>query len=100
MTWDDLKQHELVVYSTTWCPDCKRLKAHLDEREVAYEEIDIDADPNAAERLKKATGRTAIPYVQVDEGPMIRGWHDDKPGKWDENLFLAEVWDALDRDHE
>lgn len=94
MTWDELKQHELVVYSTTWCPDCRRLKGRLDEQGVVYAEIDIDADVDAAKRLQEVTGRTAIPFVEIDGKGMVRGWHEGSPGKWDPELFLTEV-DAL-----
>ena len=95
MTWQQLSAHELAVYSTTWCPDCRRFKKHLDASGFTYSEIDIDADPEAARRLQESTGRTAIPYIEVDGKVMVRGWHDEKPGKWDEQTFLAEVEAAL-----
>ena len=95
MTWEELAEHELVVYSTTWCVDCRRLKQHLDEHGLAYSEIDIDQDADAAERLQKATGRTAIPFVEVDGKCMIRGWHEGKPGSWDGALFRQEVETGL-----
>ena len=91
MTWRELADHEVVVYSTVWCPDCRRLKARLDERGVVYSEIDIDGDVDAAKRLQEATGRTAIPFVEVAGKGMVRGWHEGCPGKWDEELFLREV---------
>ncbi len=95
MTWEELAKHDLVVYSTEWCPDCKRLEKYLDEQNLSYRKIDIDADADAADYLQKQTGRTAIPFVQVDEKCMIRGWHADKPGKWDEAVFLEEVQEGL-----
>jgi len=95
MTWDELNARELVVYSTTWCPDCRRLKQHLEGYGVEYREIDIDADAEAAKHLQAKTGRTAIPYVEVDGRCMVRGWHDEKPGRWDDDLFLAEVAEQL-----
>ena len=95
MTWEELSTHTLVMYTTTWCPDCTRLKQRLDEHNVSYSEIDIDADADAAKRLKAQTGRAAIPYVQVDGLCMVRGWHDGKPGRWDGELFLREVVEGL-----
>lgn len=95
MTWQDLATHRLVVYSTSWCPDCHRLKRVLRERQVPFDEVDIDADPAAAERLRQRTRRTAIPFVQVAGGPMVRGWHDEAAGRFSEGLFLAEVQEAL-----
>jgi len=95
MTWEELAQHDLVVYSTTWCPDCKRLLRQLDGHGLSYRDIDIDGDADAARRLQEATGRTAIPYVQIDGKHMIRGWHGDAPGGWDESVFLSEAEEAL-----
>lgn len=91
MTWQDLSRHRLQVYSTTWCPDCHRLKRVFKARGVAFTEIDIDADAAAAERLQKATGRSAIPFVQIDDAGLIRGWHEGEPGGFSETLFLEEV---------
>ncbi len=95
MTWEELKTRTLVVYSTTWCPDCRRLKQRLDEQSVSYREVDIDADSEAARHLQAQTGRTAIPFVEIDGKGMIRGWHDGRPGRWDEALFLEEAAAAL-----
>lgn len=95
MTWDELKTHTLAVYLTAWCPDCHRLKRHFDAKGVAYDVIDIDADADAAKRLQEKTGKQAIPFVEIDGGPMVRGWHAGEPGSWNEEIFLSEVADAL-----
>ncbi|MGH9520057.1 MAG: glutaredoxin family protein, partial [Terriglobales bacterium] len=34
---------------TTWCPDCRRAKRFLRERQIAFEEINIEEVPAAAE---------------------------------------------------
>lgn len=95
MTWNDLKLRPLTVYSTTWCPDCHRLKKILDEHGISYRDVDIDKDEDAARRLREKTSRTAIPYVQIDGGEMVRGWHDGAPGRFDEHVFLKEMDDAV-----
>jgi glutaredoxin len=95
MTWQELNEHDLVVYSTSWCGDCRRLKRVFAENGVRYREHDIDADADAAVRLKKATGRGAIPFVQIDGGPFVRGWHDEAPGKFSAEIFFREIDAAL-----
>ena len=95
MTWQDVSQLQLLVYTTAWCPDCHRLKRILSDRKVPFAEIDIESDPAAAARLRQQTGRTAIPFVQVSGGPMVRGWHDGAPGRFSDDIFLAEVTAAL-----
>ncbi len=95
MTWQDLATHDLKMYSTAWCGDCRRFKSVLGKHDIAYVEIDIDADLAAANRLREKTGRTAIPFLEIDGGPMVRGWHTGAPGGLDEATFLAEVEAAL-----
>jgi len=95
MTWEELNTHELLVYTTTWCGDCHRFKKQLDNHNISYNEIDIDADPEAAKRLQKKTGRTAIPFLEIDGGHIVRGWHSECPGKWDDATFLREVEEGL-----
>ena len=95
MTWNELKTRTITVFTTRWCPDCTRLKDRLKEQGVAFEEVDIEQDAAAARALREQTGRTAIPYVQVDGAAFVRGWHDDVPGRWDADRFLREAARAV-----
>jgi len=40
---------KLLLYSAFWCPDCRVAKRFLQERRVAFTEIDIENTPGAAE---------------------------------------------------
>jgi len=95
MTWQELNQHKIVIYSTPWCVDCKRLKIQLDAKNINYTEIDIDQDEAAAKYLQEKTGRTAIPYVEIDGKNMIKGWHEGFPSSWDEETFLNDAQEAI-----
>ena len=33
---------QIIVYSTVWCPDCKRAKKFLAEHRVPYVNVDIE----------------------------------------------------------
>ena len=97
MTWDELAKHRVVIYTTAWCGDCRRLKAQLDRHGVPYREVDIDSDAEAARHLQERTGRQAIPFVEIDGNPhLIPGWHEDRPGRWDEAVFLAAADHAIE----
>jgi glutaredoxin len=96
MTWQDLGRQQLLVYTTAWCPDCHRLKRILADHQVAFTEVDIEVDPAAAVRLQQQTRRSAIPFVQINGGPMVRGWHEAVPGRFSDAIFLAEVAAVLD----
>lgn len=54
------------MYSTTWCPDCRRAKSFLKERGVEFREIDIEQDPAAEEIVIKANnGKRKVPTLEV-----------------------------------
>ncbi len=91
MSWQELSKHRLNVYTTPWCSDCRRFKDVLRKNNIEFNEIDIDADTKAAEYLSSKTGKKAIPYLEIDDKIMIRGWHKEASGRWDESIFFAEI---------
>ena len=59
----------LTMYSTTWCGYCRRLKTQLDANGIAYTEIDIEADPAAAEFVGSVNGDNhVVPTVKYADG--------------------------------
>ena len=70
----------VVVYSTSWCPWCRKTLAWLDERGVAYENRDIDKNPAWREELIGKSGGTSIPVVEI-EGELIRGFQPARMGE-------------------
>lgn len=56
----------VTMYSTTWCGYCRRLKGQLDREGIAYTEIDIERNPEAATLVEKANnGNQTVPTVVV-----------------------------------
>jgi mycoredoxin len=61
-TGEGLPGGSLTVYSSAWCPDCRRAKRVLEEAAVPYEEVDIDRDAGAeALVLSRSGGRRIVP---------------------------------------
>ncbi len=58
---------ELVtMYSTAWCPDCRRAKTFLKERGVNFREVNIEEDPAGEEIVIKANdGKRKVPTLEV-----------------------------------
>lgn len=54
---------KIRMFGADWCRDCRRTKAQLDELGVAYEYVDLEAEPDAADVAKEISGRTNIPVV-------------------------------------
>ena len=82
MTWQELASHDLAMYTTTWCPDCRRFKKALAKHGIDVPEVDIDADPAAAKRLEEKTGRAAIPYLEIDGGPWFAAGTRARQAAW------------------
>ncbi len=56
----------IKMYTTTRCSDCRHAKRFLNERGVAYEEIDIEQHEGAAEYVMKINdGKRKVPTFEV-----------------------------------
>ena len=63
----------IVMYTTTWCRDCKAARKFLAERGIPYEEVDIDRRPEAAEIVMRMNdGMRKVPTLDV-EGTIVSG---------------------------
>jgi glutaredoxin 3 len=59
---------KVEVYTKMFCPYCVRAKRLLDEKGVAYEEIDITmGGPQRGEMIQRANGRTTVPQIFIGE---------------------------------
>jgi glutaredoxin len=57
---------DVVMYCTPWCPDCRRARAYLKERNIAYVEVDISRDRAAAQRVQGwANGNETTPTFNI-----------------------------------
>jgi glutaredoxin len=64
----DKPNQSVVMYSTTWCPDCRRAKSFLQERGVKFVEVMIDGNPEAEGLvLRVNNGRRRVPTIQVGD---------------------------------
>jgi glutaredoxin 3 len=56
------------IYTTPICPYCLRAKRLLDQKGVAYREIDVMGDGAArGEMIARANGRRTVPQIFVGE---------------------------------
>lgn len=59
-------------YATKWCGDCHLAKYVLEGKGVAFEEIDIDEDPEAAEFVRSVNrGMRSVPTIVFPDGSML-----------------------------
>jgi glutaredoxin 3 len=59
---------QVEIYVWTQCPFCRRAKALLDRKGVAYQEYVIDGDEAAREVMaQRAGGRRSVPQVFINQ---------------------------------
>lgn len=59
---------KVKVYTTNYCPYCKKAKALLTELGADFEEIDItENEDDAMDRLIAITGRSTVPQIFIDD---------------------------------
>ena len=65
----------VVIYTTPSCPFCVRAKRLLQERGIAYDEIDVADDDALRADLVQRTGRQSVPQIFID-GRSIGGFEE------------------------
>ena len=56
------------MYTTTWCPDCRRAKNFLKDRGVEVREVNIEDDPDAEDLVLRVNhGRRKVPTLQIGD---------------------------------
>ena len=78
---------EVLLYVTSWCPYCRRAKALLTKKGVAFTEVDIEASASNRKAMIDVSGRRTVPQI------FINGTH---VGGSDE-LFELDVRGELDK---
>lgn len=67
-----MSNNEITMYSADWCGDCRRSKRLMDELNVAYTIIDVEADQSAAEKVKEINGgMQSIPVIVFADGTHL-----------------------------
>ena len=73
------------VYTTSWCLPCANAKRFLNEKNIEFEEINIETEGMSREDLEKTTGGRTVPQIVIDDTP-IGGYKDlitlDSEGKF------------------
>jgi mycoredoxin len=57
------------MYSTPWCGYCHRLKSQMDREGIAYDVVDIEQDPAAADLVMQVNGgNQTVPTLVYADG--------------------------------
>ncbi|NTV47219.1 MAG: glutaredoxin family protein [Chlorobiales bacterium] len=79
---------KIVMYSTSWCPDCTRAEWVLKENGIPFEKVDIEKTAGAAETVMQlAGGKRVVPTLVVtDESGQEKVLVNPRPQKLIEAL--------------
>ena len=67
-----IPSNAIKVYSTVWCPDCKRAKKFFGEQRIPYLNIDIEQDPEAMAFVEQVNhGKHIIPTIVFPDGDIM-----------------------------
>ncbi|RNC81213.1 MAG: FAD-dependent oxidoreductase [Phycisphaera sp.] len=63
---------QLTLFGANWCPDCRNTKVFLGEMGVSYLWVDVDANPDANERIASLNnGKRVIPTIELADGGVM-----------------------------
>jgi thioredoxin reductase (NADPH) len=63
---------EITIYSTVWCPDCKRAKRFFAEHRIPYKNVDIEQDATGMAFVEQANhGQHIIPTIVFPDGSTL-----------------------------
>ncbi len=83
---------ELLVYSSSWCPDCRTAKRFLDQHNVPYTEVNIETTPGAADEVIRHAGKRAIPQFVID-GRWVQPYRAGEGFLYEEMAQLLGIMD-------
>lgn len=67
----------IKIYSTSTCPWCKRAKAYLTEKGIAFESIDVSSNDVAQKEMIDKSGQMGVPVLDID-GKIIIGFDKEE----------------------
>lgn len=63
----------VTVYSTPTCPYCHLTKEFLREHKIAFKDVDVAANSQAAQDMIRKSGQAGVPVTDVN-GQIIVGF--------------------------
>jgi glutaredoxin 3 len=58
---------KITVYGAEWCPPCHTARAYLKSRNIEFDYVNVDKEPEKGREIATKTGWTAIPILQIGD---------------------------------
>ena len=65
--------NHVTVYTTTTCPYCVMLTNFLSEKNIPFNEVNVEKDPKAMQKVVATTGQMGVPQTEVN-GQWVLGF--------------------------
>ncbi len=63
---------DITIYGAYWCPDCRRSKIFLGDRQIPYTWVNIEEDKEGeAHVLQRNNGKRIIPTIEFADGSLL-----------------------------
>jgi len=66
---------KVIIYTTAWCGYCAAAKRLLNSKQVTFEEIAVDGNPELRAEIAERSGRRTVPQIFINEQSV--GGYDD-----------------------
>jgi len=65
------------VFSTNFCPYCKMAKEFLKEKNIPFEDVNVQENQEAARELVEKSGQMGVPVIEID-GEIVIGFNVER----------------------
>lgn len=59
-----LSATDVIMYSTSWCPYCRKAREYFEQANIPYAEYDVEKSPRAMAEYQQLSGR-GVPVIQI-----------------------------------
>ena len=67
-----MREYTIIVYGTTWCGDCVRVRRFFDHNNITYHWVDIDQDKRGEEFVFSTNhGMRSVPTIVFGDGSIL-----------------------------
>jgi len=84
---------KIVMYSTPYCPFCIRARQLLNDKQLAFKEIDVQQTPRLRNEMQRLSGRNTVPQIWCGDF-HVGGWTElaalERSGEFD-RLLQSEL---------
>jgi len=57
----------VVMYTTGWCPYCDRARKLLASKNVSFDEVNVESQPDKRAEMHTRSGRRSVPQIFIGE---------------------------------